>query len=121
MHGKKHIFSKRSVWLFRNNNRPRRAIVWVITHKRFDHLIVFLILLNALLLGIKDYTDTENETPINKFVESMEPVFVISFTVECVLKILGMGFILDTGSYLRDAWNWLDFIVVISSLLTEIP
>jgi hypothetical protein len=95
--------------------------VWVITHKRFDHLIVFLILLNALLLGIKDYTDTENETPINKFVESMEPVFVISFTVECVLKILGMGFILDTGSYLRDAWNWLDFIVVISSLLTEIP
>lgn len=28
---------------------------------------------------------------------------------------------MDDGSYLRDAWNWLDFIVVISSLLTEIP
>lgn len=32
-----------------------------------------------------------------------------------------MGFILDEGSYLRDEWNWLDFIVVVSSLLTEIP
>lgn len=32
-----------------------------------------------------------------------------------------MGFIIDKGSYLRDPWNWLDFLVVISSLLTEIP
>ena len=32
-----------------------------------------------------------------------------------------MGFIMDDGSYLRDTWNWLDFIVVVSSLLTEIP
>ena len=28
---------------------------------------------------------------------------------------------MDTGSYLRDAWNWLDFMVVVSSLLTQIP
>jgi len=34
---------------------------------------------------------------------------------------MSMGFILDDGSYLRDAWNWLDFTVVVSSLLTEIP
>lgn len=38
-----------------------------------------------------------------------------------MLKVIGMGFFLDEGSYLRDAWNWLDFIVVLSSLLTEIP
>lgn len=41
--------------------------------------------------------------------------------MECALKVVGMGFILDEGSYLRDEWNWLDFIVVVSSLLTEIP
>jgi hypothetical protein len=41
--------------------------------------------------------------------------------VECVLKVTGMGFCYDTGSYLDDTWNWLDFLVVISSLLTEIP
>ena len=121
MHGKRHLFSKRSIFLLRSNYRVRRAIVWIITHKLFDNVIVFLIMVNALLLGIKDYTDTSNETSINQFVESMEPVFTISFSIECGLKILGMGFIFDDGSYLRDTWNWLDFIVVVSSLLTAIP
>ena len=78
-------------------------------------------MVNALLLGIKDYTDPNNETNINKFVDRFEPVFTWSFAIEFALKALGMGFFLDEGSYLRDAWNWLDFIVVLSSLLTEIP
>lgn len=78
-------------------------------------------MINSLLLGIKDYTDDANCSAINSFVEQTEPVFMWSFLIECILKVLGMGFILDQGSYLRDAWNWLDFIVVVSSLLTEIP
>jgi hypothetical protein len=28
------------------------------------------------------------------------------------MKILARGFILDNNSFLRDAWNWLDFIVI---------
>ena len=99
----------------------RSGIVWIITHKRFDQVIVCLILVNSLLLGIKDYTDVKNESGINQFVEGVEPLFAWAFSIECVLKILGMGFILDPGSYLRDAWNWLDFLVVVSSLLTAIP
>lgn len=121
VHGKSHTFSKRSLFVFSNNNRFRRAVVWIITHKRFDHIIVFLILVNALLLGIKDYTDPLNESRRNQIIDSFEPVFVWAFTIEFVLKVIGMGFFLDDGSYLRDAWNWLDFIVVVSSLLTEIP
>ena len=65
VHGKSHTFSKRSLFLLNNNNRFRRAVVWIITHKRFDHFIVFLILVNALLLGIKDYTDPLNESKRN--------------------------------------------------------
>jgi len=38
-----------------------------------------------------------------------------------MFKIIGMGFFGGEGSYLYDAWNWLDFMVVVSSLLTEIP
>jgi len=70
---------------------------------------------------MKDYRDVEDKEWRNKFLESVEPIFLVAFTVECVLKVVGMGFILDPGSYLRDAWNWLDFIVVVSSLLTAIP
>jgi hypothetical protein len=82
---------------------------------------VFLILINALLLGIKDYTDPDNLTARNQFLDQFEPIFTWSFLLEFTLKVIGMGFFLDDGSYLRDAWNWLDFIVVLSSLLTQIP
>ena len=33
------------------------------------------------------------------------------------LKILGLGFIMDRGAYLRDGWNNLDFLIVSMSIL----
>jgi len=122
MHGKYHTFSRKSLWLFPSESPFRRCVVWIITHKRFDQFIVLLIMFNSLLLGIRDYRPEGKSSMINQFVdEGTEPFFIVAFTLECVLKIIGMGFIMDEGSYLWDAWNWLDFIVVISSLLTEIP
>jgi hypothetical protein len=38
--------------------------------------------------------------------------FNIAFTLEMIPKIIGFGFVLHKGAYLRDAWNWLDFAVV---------
>ena len=34
-----------------------------------------------------------------------------------ILKIIAMGFFMETNSYLRDAWNILDFIVVMCGWL----
>lgn len=34
-----------------------------------------------------------------------------------VLKICGMGFILNKGSYLREAWNVMDFIIVVTAYI----
>jgi hypothetical protein len=39
----------------------------------------------------------------------------VIYTIEMTLKILGMGFVLNRGSYLRDRWNLLDFIIVVSA------
>jgi len=39
-------------------------------------------------------------------------VFTVIYTTEGVIKILARGFILANFHYLRDAWNWLDFVVV---------
>lgn len=114
-----HKFSHSALWIFNNKNKFRQYVVKLITHRRFDHFIVFLIALNSIMLGIRDYTNDEAE--INYVVDGSDQIFVVFFALECISKILGMGFIIDEGSYLRDAWNWLDFIVVVSSLLTEIP
>uniref|UniRef100_A0A7S3DJI7 Calcium-channel protein CCH1 n=1 Tax=Palpitomonas bilix TaxID=652834 RepID=A0A7S3DJI7_9EUKA len=50
-----------------------------------------------------------------------ELVFQILFTVEMVFKILSKGFILHRFAYLRDVWNWIDFLVVILGWLGMIP
>ena len=48
--------------------------------------------------------------------------FSIFFMVECLLKIMAMGFILHKTSYIRgDKWNWLDFFIVIVSIPDLLP
>lgn len=51
----------------------------------------------------------------------MGDAFTFIFLLECVLKILGMGFCLHKNSYMRDYWNWLDLIVVTVSVIGWIP
>lgn len=50
-----------------------------------------------------------------------EIIFSTIFIFEFLLKTIGMGFILEDGCYLRDGWNILDFIVVISSVIGFLP
>lgn len=38
----------------------------------------------------------------------------IIFIIEFLVKILAMGFVFGKNSYLKDLWNILDFIIVIS-------
>ena len=40
-------------------------------------------------------------------------IFTSIYTVEMIGKIIGLGFFAHKHAYLRDSWNWLDFIVVI--------
>jgi len=52
-------------------------------------------------------------------------IFTACFTFEMVVKIIAMGFIMTKGNpakhmpgaYLRDVWNWLDFVVVIAAYI----
>lgn len=40
-------------------------------------------------------------------------IFAAIYTVEMILKIIAKGFCMHKYAYLRDPWNWLDFVVVI--------
>lgn len=120
-HGKWFSYSAKSLFFLDKDNRFRRCCVWMLTHKRFDHFIVFLIMVNSLMLGAKDYADLTNTSKRNRVIDMLDIIFVSFFTLECLIKIIGMGFFLGKGSYLREAANWLDFVVVVCSLLTEIP
>jgi voltage-dependent calcium channel L type alpha-1D len=40
------------------------------------------------------------------------------FTVECVLKVLELGFVVGPSTYLRSLWNQLDFFIVVTSVMS---
>ncbi|TRZ06582.1 hypothetical protein HGM15179_020525, partial [Zosterops borbonicus] len=44
-------------------------------------------------------------------------VFTGVFTFEMVIKMVDLGLVLHQGSYFRDLWNILDFIVVSGALV----
>lgn len=115
-HDKEYTFSPKSLYIFSNTNSFRLKVINMITHKNFDNLILVIIVSNSICLAMMDYED-ENAF-INKQIEHANTFFSVAFGLECIFKVIGMGFVLDKGSYLRDPWNWLDFTVVVSSLLT---
>ncbi len=39
-------------------------------------------------------------------------IFTIIYTFEALTKCVARGFILEKHTFLRDPWNWLDFIVI---------
>lgn len=48
----------------------------------------------------------------------MENIFQALYTIEMVLKILGLGLIFNQGAYLRDYFNILDFFIVMSAYIS---
>ena len=34
------------------------------------------------------------------------------------MKVIGYGFILNKGAYMRDAWNFMDFMIIIFGFLS---
>jgi hypothetical protein len=90
------------------------AAMEVINHKAFETTCIIVILLNSFTLAAEDPASTET-TPESKMVED---IFLALYSIEMVLKILALGFIFNKGSYLRDSWNILDFIIVGSAYLT---
>ena len=72
------------------------------------------IILNSLSMACFDYSDRDTTTSRNKAIEYIGFVFTGLFLIEAVLKIIGMGFMVNKKSYLRDPWNCIDFVIVVA-------
>ena len=53
-----------------------------------------------------------------RYTASTEIVFTAIYTYESAIKVLSRGAFLDRFTYLRDPWNWLDFLVIAMSYVT---
>ena len=89
---------------------------------------MLLIALSSVKLAMESYFVAESkDSPVIKLSEELDFVFNYLFNLECVLKIVALGFTMDDGSYLRDSWNKLDFFIVVTANIdmllagTDIP
>uniref|UniRef100_A0A2K5EP95 Voltage-dependent L-type calcium channel subunit alpha n=1 Tax=Aotus nancymaae TaxID=37293 RepID=A0A2K5EP95_AOTNA len=54
------------------------------------------------------------------FLDELEYLFLIIFTVEAFLKVIAYGLLFHPNAYLRNGWNLLDFIIVVVGLFSAI-
>lgn len=88
----------------------------IISSPAFDNISVSVILVNSVVMAIEDPYQEPGPTLV-----VIDYIFTGLYTLEMLLKIMGLGFFLDRGSYLRDGWNVLDFIIVITSYIPLLP
>ena len=88
---------------------------YIIESRLFDNFTITVILANSLVM-----LQEGSQVDPPPFFEVAEEVFLGLYTFEMGVKILGMGFIMGEGAYIRDAWNILDFSIVLISYSTRL-
>ncbi|XP_008414725.1 sodium channel protein type 4 subunit alpha B-like [Poecilia reticulata] len=82
----------------------------ILIHSLFSLFIMVTILTNCVFMTMSD------PPPWSKTVEY---VFTGIYTFEATIKVLSRGFCMGDFTFLRDPWNWLDFMVISMAYLTE--
>uniref|UniRef100_A0A8C1SZ74 Calcium channel, voltage-dependent, R type, alpha 1E subunit b n=1 Tax=Cyprinus carpio TaxID=7962 RepID=A0A8C1SZ74_CYPCA len=104
-----------SMFIFKSTNPIRRICHYAVTLRYFEMTILLVIVASSIALAAEDPVCTNSER--NRVLRYFDYVFTGVFTFEMIIKMIDQGLILHDGSYFRDLWNILDFIVVVGALI----
>ncbi|XP_038859124.1 voltage-dependent R-type calcium channel subunit alpha-1E-like [Salvelinus namaycush] len=107
----------RSLFIFAEDNLIRKTAKRIIEWPPFEWVILATITANCIVLALEQHLPGEDKTPMAKRLECTEPYFIGIFCFEFGIKLVALGFVFHKGSYLRNGWNIMDFIVVVSGIL----
>ncbi|XP_074402512.1 voltage-dependent R-type calcium channel subunit alpha-1E isoform X7 [Zonotrichia albicollis] len=107
----------RSLFLFGEENIVRKYAKKLIDWPPFEYMILATIIANCIVLALEQHLPEDDKTPMSRRLEKTEPYFIGIFCFEAGIKIVALGFVFHKGSYLRNGWNVMDFIVVLSGIL----
>ncbi|XP_029005034.1 voltage-dependent R-type calcium channel subunit alpha-1E isoform X3 [Betta splendens] len=107
----------RSLFIFGEDNVVRKYAKKITEWPPFEYMILATIIANCIVLALEQHLPGEDKTPMSKRLEKTEPYFIGMFCFEAGIKIIALGFVFHKGSYLRNGWNVMDFIVVLSGIL----
>ncbi|XP_046452680.1 voltage-dependent calcium channel type A subunit alpha-1-like isoform X10 [Daphnia pulex] len=107
-----------SLFILTEKNIIRRYTRFIIEWPPFEYAVLLTIIANCVVLALEEHLPGGDKTPLARKLEKTEPYFLGIFCVESTLKILALGFALHRGSYLRNIWNMMDFVVVVTGFVT---
>uniref|UniRef100_A0A8C1JQJ9 Voltage-dependent P/Q-type calcium channel subunit alpha-1A n=1 Tax=Cyprinus carpio TaxID=7962 RepID=A0A8C1JQJ9_CYPCA len=115
----------RSLFIFSEDNFVRkyakRITEWPYPFKPPQrYMILATIIANCIVLALEQHLPDGDKTPMSERLEDTEPYFIGIFCFESGIKILALGFAFHKGSYLRNGWNVMDFVVVLTGILSTV-
>ena len=106
---------KRIIFLFPPGGRVNSFALSLVGNHRFEVAITVLIVISSIALGLENPASRNDPTFLHVMF-GLEIFFTTMFMIEAVLKILAIGLVWESDSYLRSGWNVLDFLVVVGSV-----
>ncbi|XP_054463082.1 sodium channel protein type 4 subunit alpha B [Anoplopoma fimbria] len=91
-------------------NPLRTFAIKILIHSLFSLFIMVTILANCAFMTLSDPP---------AWSKTVEYVFTFIYTFEATVKVLSRGFCVGGFTFLKDPWNWLDFMVISMAYLTE--
>ncbi|XP_050450291.1 muscle calcium channel subunit alpha-1 isoform X2 [Cataglyphis hispanica] len=110
----------RALFCLALTNPLRKMCISVVEWKPFEWLILMTIFANCVALAVYTPYPFGDSNLTNQYLEKIEYIFLVIFTVECVMKIIAYGFVAHPGAYLRNGWNLLDFTIVVIGMISTV-
>eukprot|EP00899_Mesostigma_viride_P005849 jgi/Mesvir1/15265/Mv06486-RA.2 len=113
--------SQKSLNLFAPSHPLRRLCIRVVTHRRYELCMLPLIILSTVCLALQAPQHPPGREAVQRFYDVMEIIFASFLATEFVAKVIAYGLWNTDCAYLRVPWNWLDILIVVSSLISVLP
>uniref|UniRef100_A0A8C7U6W7 Voltage-dependent N-type calcium channel subunit alpha n=1 Tax=Oncorhynchus mykiss TaxID=8022 RepID=A0A8C7U6W7_ONCMY len=110
----------RSLFIFSEDCIIRKYCVFLNRLTPFEYLILATIIANCIVLALEQHLPASDKTPMSERLDDTEPYFIAIFCFEAGIKIIALGFAFHKGSYLRNGWNVMDFVVVLTGMLATV-
>merc|ERR1719191_1090441 len=97
-------------------NPIRVNAAWLTNHPKFDNFILVCIIISSLCMGV-DMPLANPADPGPTALRALGMLFSIIFIFETALKHVALGLFFGKNCYWRNAWNILDGVVVMVSVV----
>uniref|UniRef100_A0A8C9W723 Voltage-dependent N-type calcium channel subunit alpha n=1 Tax=Scleropages formosus TaxID=113540 RepID=A0A8C9W723_SCLFO len=107
----------RSLFIFSEDNIIRKYAKKI---TEWPYPLLPTIIANCIVLALEQHLPANDKTPMSERLDDTEPYFIGIFCFEAGIKIIALGFAFHKGSYLRNGWNVMDFVVVLTGILATV-